>query len=44
MPSFVRYSHDGIESYGLIDGESVRALTGDLFGEHDVTGRGLTSR
>ena len=41
MPAFVRYRHDGAESYGLLEGESVRALGGDLFGEHEVTGPDL---
>ena len=34
---FVRYQHSGGKSYGILDGETIRELRGDLF-EHSETG------
>jgi 2-keto-4-pentenoate hydratase/2-oxohepta-3-ene-1,7-dioic acid hydratase in catechol pathway len=41
MPAFVRYRHQGVESYGVLRNDSVRALDGDLWGDHDVVGPDL---
>ncbi|MCH8815758.1 MAG: fumarylacetoacetate hydrolase family protein [Chloroflexi bacterium] len=38
MPRFVRFRQGGSESYGVLDGDSLRALRGDLFGDNDLTG------
>lgn len=38
MTLYVRYRRDGAESYGVLDGASVRAIDGDLFGEHQPSG------
>jgi len=38
MTRFVRFRQGSSESYGVLDGESVRALSGDLFGDNDATG------
>jgi len=34
---FVRYEKDGTVSYGLVEGEKVRRLDGDLFGQWNTT-------
>lgn len=38
MTLYVRYRHRGAESHGIRDGESVRPIEGDLFGDHRETG------
>jgi 2-keto-4-pentenoate hydratase/2-oxohepta-3-ene-1,7-dioic acid hydratase in catechol pathway len=35
---YVRYSHKGVTSYGLLDGEKVREIRGGLFGDRAETG------
>jgi 2-keto-4-pentenoate hydratase/2-oxohepta-3-ene-1,7-dioic acid hydratase in catechol pathway len=35
---YVRFRHPGGVSYGLLDGEMVREIRGELFGEHNETG------
>jgi 2-keto-4-pentenoate hydratase/2-oxohepta-3-ene-1,7-dioic acid hydratase in catechol pathway len=35
---YVRYTHQGTTRYGLLEGQQVRALSGDLFGNHQPTG------
>lgn len=35
---YVRYTHRGATRYGLLEGQQVRALSGDLFGNHQPTG------
>lgn len=39
---FVRYEHQGRTSYGLIEGERIREIDGDLFGTHSLSGRELS--
>ena len=34
---YVRYEADGAVSYGLLENEGIRPISGDLFGEHQVT-------
>ena len=34
---YVRYEADGAVSYGLLEDEGIRPISGDLFGEHQVT-------
>jgi 2-keto-4-pentenoate hydratase/2-oxohepta-3-ene-1,7-dioic acid hydratase in catechol pathway len=36
---YVRYSAGGATSYGILDGQTVRELTGDLFANPRATGR-----
>ncbi|MFQ5471413.1 MAG: fumarylacetoacetate hydrolase family protein [Dehalococcoidia bacterium] len=38
MPRFVRFRRGSSESYGVMDGDSLRALSGELFGDHDAAG------
>ncbi len=35
---YVRYRHSGGVSYGILDGETIREIRGDLFGKHTETG------
>jgi len=35
--NFVRYEHDGSVSYGMMEGERIREINGDLFGDHSLT-------
>lgn len=35
---FVRFEHNGTISYGVLDGETIRPITGDLFGDRTPTG------
>ncbi|MBZ5601123.1 MAG: fumarylacetoacetate hydrolase family protein [Acidobacteriia bacterium] len=37
MTKFIRYHHQGRDSYGILDGQTVRELDGDLF-QHRETG------
>jgi 2-keto-4-pentenoate hydratase/2-oxohepta-3-ene-1,7-dioic acid hydratase in catechol pathway len=39
VTKYIRYRTDSSESYGILDGETVRELSGDLFGEHADAGR-----
>jgi 2-keto-4-pentenoate hydratase/2-oxohepta-3-ene-1,7-dioic acid hydratase in catechol pathway len=39
---FIRYQKDGAISYGLLEGEAIRPLAGDLFGEYTRGPRALT--
>ncbi len=39
---FVRFAHQGATAYGILDGERIHELGGDLFGEHWTTGRTFT--
>ncbi len=41
VTKYVRYSHEGITSYGILDGETIRALDGNLFSTPRPTGRTL---
>jgi 2-keto-4-pentenoate hydratase/2-oxohepta-3-ene-1,7-dioic acid hydratase in catechol pathway len=36
-PRYVRYLRQGTVSYGVLEGEQVRRISGDLFGSHKVT-------
>jgi 2-keto-4-pentenoate hydratase/2-oxohepta-3-ene-1,7-dioic acid hydratase in catechol pathway len=38
---YVRYSHEGRTAYGILDGETIRELEGDLFASPRPTGRTL---
>ncbi len=38
VTQYIRYRHNSTTSYGILDGETVRELRGDLFGEHKETG------
>ncbi|HYW41402.1 MAG TPA: fumarylacetoacetate hydrolase family protein [Bryobacteraceae bacterium] len=40
MPLYIRYSSDSRVSQGILDGQTVREIRGDLFGAH--TGTGVT--
>ena len=42
MTLYVRYRHGDVESYGILDGESVRPIQGDLFAGHTETGDALS--
>ena len=35
---YVRFRHGDRESYGVLDGERITPVEGDLFGEHKTTG------
>lgn len=37
MTKYIRYRADSAESYGIVEGETVREIRGDLFGEHSLT-------
>jgi 2-keto-4-pentenoate hydratase/2-oxohepta-3-ene-1,7-dioic acid hydratase in catechol pathway len=39
--SYVRYTHNGATSYGILDGDTIRELKGDLFAKPAPTGRTL---
>lgn len=41
MTKYVRYAHDGDESYGVLEGDIVRELDGDLFADPRPTGRSV---
>ena len=42
VTKYVRYAHDGETSYGILEGETVHELDGDLFGSRARTGRTLS--
>ncbi len=35
--NFLRYAHEGRVSYGVLEGERIREIDGDLFGDHALT-------
>ena len=39
--NFVRYEHDGQTSYGMLQGDRIMQIDGDLFGQHRATDRWL---
>ena len=39
--NFVRYSHEGQTSYGVLQGDRIMQIDGDLFGQHRATDRWL---
>ncbi len=41
VTKYVRYSYEGQTSYGILEGEAIRELEGDLFGAPRPTGRTL---
>jgi 2-keto-4-pentenoate hydratase/2-oxohepta-3-ene-1,7-dioic acid hydratase in catechol pathway len=41
ITKYVRYSHDGATSYGILEGETIRELRGDLFANPVPTGRSV---
>lgn len=38
MTKYIRYRHNSATAYGILDGETVRELRGDLFSDHKETG------
>ena len=32
-----RFRVDGLESYGLVDGDNIKAIQGDIYSEYKVT-------
>ncbi len=38
VTKYVRYEHDGATSYGILEGETIHQLSGDVFGSHERTG------
>ena len=38
VTKYVRYEHDGATSYGVLEGETIHQLGGDVFGSHERTG------
>jgi len=38
VTKYVRYRHGGGVSYGVLDGDTIREIRGDLFGKHSETG------
>ncbi len=38
VTKYVRYEHDGATSYGVLEGETIHQLSGDVFGSHERTG------
>lgn len=38
MTTYARFLHDGTEQYGIIEGDSVTAIKGELLGRHERTG------
>ena len=41
ITQYVRYSHDGVVSYGILEGETINVLEGDLFSSPTQTGETL---
>ncbi len=41
VTKYIRYSHEGTTSYGILDGETIRVLDGDLFSSPRPSGRTL---
>ena len=41
MTKYVRYRHNSTTGYGVLEGETVREIHGDLFGDHKETGKTL---
>jgi 2-keto-4-pentenoate hydratase/2-oxohepta-3-ene-1,7-dioic acid hydratase in catechol pathway len=41
---YIRYNHDGKISYGILDGETVKEISGGLFGERVETGKSTSLR
>jgi 2-keto-4-pentenoate hydratase/2-oxohepta-3-ene-1,7-dioic acid hydratase in catechol pathway len=39
VTKYVRYSHNSTTAYGILDGETVREIHGELFGDHKETGK-----
>ncbi len=39
ITKYVRYAHEGQESYGILEGDSVRELDGDIFSESTPSGK-----
>ena len=38
---YCRFDHDGLTSYGVVEGDQATPLEGDLFGEHKPTGKAI---
>jgi 2-keto-4-pentenoate hydratase/2-oxohepta-3-ene-1,7-dioic acid hydratase in catechol pathway len=38
VTSYIRYRTDSTSSYGILDGQTIREIEGDLFGSHSETG------
>ena len=39
VTQFIRYRHNSTTAYGILDGETVHEIRGDLFGDHKTTGK-----
>ena len=39
VTKYVRYSHEGKTNYGILEGETIRELEGDLFASPQPTGK-----
>jgi len=39
VTKYIRYRYNSTTSYGILDGETVREIHGDLFGDHKETGK-----
>jgi 2-keto-4-pentenoate hydratase/2-oxohepta-3-ene-1,7-dioic acid hydratase in catechol pathway len=39
VTKYVRFAQGSAQSFGILDGESIRELRGDMFGSHQPTGR-----
>jgi len=42
ITKYVRYSHEGHTSYGILDGDTIRQLDGDLFSSPQTSGHTVT--
>ncbi len=42
ITKYVRYSHEGHTSYGILDGDTIRQLDGDLFSSPRTSGHTVT--
>ncbi len=42
ITKYVRYSHEGRTSYGILDGDTIRQLDGDLFSSPQTSGHTVT--
>jgi 2-keto-4-pentenoate hydratase/2-oxohepta-3-ene-1,7-dioic acid hydratase in catechol pathway len=41
VTKYIRYRHNATTAYGILEGEAVREIHGDLFGDHKETGKTL---
>jgi hypothetical protein len=43
VTKYVRYAHTGATSYGILEGDQIRELRGDIFANPSLTGRSVNS-